>query len=283
MKIIGHRERQDMLLNAVRNNRVHSSYLFVGQSGIGKRQVALYFAQMLNCLAIEKSGFPCGKCRSCRKIESGTHPDVATISLLEDKSFISIDQIKEMISGLQYRALEGKYSVRIIDDCHLIQDVAANSLLKVLEEPPANTVIILITSSPRTLPQTILSRCVSMYFGSFTEQEIRAELKKKGVPESSENFIVSASSGSLGRAISLVRDSEFIESHKNIIEDFVRGKLPEKRIDRKKTAEFLDILACFVRYKVPEKLEEVLLTKSYIRKNVNIELALELLRIEMKE
>jgi len=281
MKITGHQKQIDMFLTAVRGGRLHSSYLFVGQSGIGKRRVALYLAQMLNCLKNKGEGYPCGECASCRKIETGTHPDVAVLSVLEEKSWISIEQIREMISGLQYRALSGGYNVRIIDDAHLIKEDAANSLLKILEEPPANTVIILITPAPRSLPPTILSRCLLVKFGIFSDSVIRKEIERFSLDAAERDTVVSLSMGSLGRALAMAGDRGMISRYADITGDFLGRKLPGVRVDRKETLDFLGMLASRMRVEDIAKLEAVLRAQNDIRRNVNVDLALEVLRMDM--
>jgi len=282
MRIIGHKKQMGMLLTAIRNNRLHSSYMFVGQAGIGKRQSALYLAQMLNCLKNKGLDYPCGECSSCRKIETGIHPDVMTISVMEEKSWISIEQIREMISGLQYRALSGGYNVRIIDDAHLIKEDAANSLLKILEEPPADTVIILITPVPRSLPGTILSRCILMQFGIFTDEEIKKEIEKYSLNNEETDFVVSLAMGSLGKAIKIAGDRELISKYSNILDDFLEYKLPDKKIDRKESLDFLNLLASWLRQNDISKLDAVLRTQNFIRRNVNVDLAMEVLRMDLK-
>lgn len=284
MKIIGHQKQIDMLNSAIEKNRVHSAYLFVGQSGIGKKQVALKFAQLLNCQNTQDFKEPCGECLPCRKIEKSIHPDVITITVREDKTSIAIEQIREMTKGLQFRAVMGGYNIRIIDDAHLMQKDAANSLLKILEEPPENTVIILITPVPKSLPSTIISRCAVMYFGILSDMEIRNEIKKYDLPSDESEFISSIASGSLGRAIELAKNRENISDYKNIISDFQNGKFFNKKFkERKEAVDLLNMLAARVRIEMPEKLEDVLKMKNYITRNANIGLIFEVLKNNLKQ
>ena len=284
MKIIGHKNQIDMLNSAIEKNRVHSAYLFVGQSGIGKKQVALKFAQMLNCQNTQDFKKPCGECLSCKKIEKFTHPDVITITVQEEKTSIAIEQIREMIKGLQFRAVMGGYNVRIIDEAHLMQRDAANSLLKILEEPPGNTVIVLITPVPKSLPSTIISRCAVVYFGILTDDEIKNEIKKYNLSSDDEEFINSIAMGSLGCAIELAENRETILDYKNIISDFQNGKYSNKKFkERKEAVDLLNMLAARVRVEKPEKLEDVLKMKNYITRNTNIGLTFEVLKNNLKQ
>jgi DNA polymerase-3 subunit delta' len=282
MKIIGHNKQVDMMARAVKSGRVHSSYLFYGQPGIGKKRVALHLAQMLNCTA-GMPDTPCGECAACRRIANNTHPDVVTVSVLEDKSWISIEQIRDMIAGLQYRALGGGYNVRIIDDANLIKEDAANSLLKILEEPPACSVIILVTPVPRSLPRTILSRCVPVSFGIFSDSEIEQGLAGYRLQRGDMELITAMAMGSLGKAITLAENPDTLAGCRNMLEDFIDGSVPSARQDRKEAVEFLDILASRVRKKDITKLEYVLNTRNYVKRNANVGLALDVLRLRLKE
>ena len=284
MKIIGHKIQIDMLNSAIEKNRVHSAYLFVGQSGIGKKQVSLKFAQMLNCQNPQDFKKPCGECLSCKKIEKSTHPDVMTITVQEEKTSIAIEQIREMIKGLQFRSVMGGYNVRIIDDAHLMRTEAANSLLKILEEPPVNTVIVLITPVPKSLPSTIISRCAVVYFGILSDDEIKNEIKKYDLPSDEAELVISMAAGSLGYAIELTENRENIPDYKNIISDFECGKFSNKKFkERKEAVDLLNMLAARVRVAKPEKLGIVLKMKNYITRNTNRGLTLEVLKNNLKQ
>ena len=188
-----------------------------------------------------------------------------------------------MIKGLQFRPIMGGYNVRIIDDAHLMQKDAANSILKILEEPPENTVIILITSVPRSLPPTIISRCAIIYFGVLTNDEIKNGIKKYDLSPAETEFVNSVAMGSFGKAVELAGDTELILEYKNIISDFEDGKFANKKFDRKTAIEFLNMLISRVRIEKPEKLEIVLKMKNYISKNTNIGLTLEVLKNNLKQ
>src|SRR3989339_578110 len=260
MKLIGHNKQEEMFLRAIEKNHIHSSYIFSGQSGIGKRLFALRLAKMLNCVG-KISKRPCEECPACKKIESGNHPDVVTISVLEEKSWISIDQIKDMIKSLQINTIMNGYNIRIIDSAHLIKEDAANSLLKILEEPPKNTVIILITPVPHSLPRTILSRCATVFFNVLSDGEIKKELEKYELTKTE-----------------LAQDKDMISKYINVLTDFKKGKFVNSKYERNEAVDFLNILASQVRYYEPEKVGIVLKMQNYIRRNTNIGLTLEVLR-----
>lgn len=189
--LLGHDRQRVWFQNAVRNQRLASTFLFVGPSAIGKRTFAKLLAQTLLCTTSESADFrPCGRCETCVQVNAGTHPDLIQIAKESDKTALSIDQFigaddNRMREGLCYEIRMKPYSNRrkiaIIDDADTIGDEGANSLLKTLEEPPPGAVIILIsTSLQRQLP-TIRSRCQVVRFqplsqGHLTTLALRNQL-----------------------------------------------------------------------------------------------------------
>jgi DNA polymerase-3 subunit delta' len=172
--LLGHDRQRTWFQNAVKNERLASTFLFVGPAAIGKRTFAKLLAQTLLCTVNQPSEFrPCGRCETCIQLNAGTHPDLIEIAKPPDKTALSIDQFvgkeeNRMREGLCYEIRMKPYSNRrkiaIIDDADTIGEEGANSLLKTLEEPPPGSVIILIsTSLHRQLP-TIRSRCQIVRF-----------------------------------------------------------------------------------------------------------------------
>ncbi len=142
--------------------RLAHAYLFIGPAGMGKMQAALAIAQMVNCDVPPSSGnkqSPCGVCVSCRKIASGNHPDIHVMAALKDETTIKIEQARQMMQHASLKAYEAKVKVFIICDIDLMTREAANSLLKTLEEPAANTLMIFTTQVPEACLDTIRSRC----------------------------------------------------------------------------------------------------------------------------
>lgn len=204
-----------ILRQAMANNHLAQTYLFHGPDGVGKREVARTFAMSLNCDANEaKASGPeratlsevkndaCGLCISCRKVEQGIHPDVVFVQ--HDKGEIKIGSIREIINGMVYRPLEGKKRVVIVDGADRLNISASNAFLKTLEEPPVETIIILISSSPDMLPQTVLSRCHKVSFGNIpTEAVADILMQKKGLTQTQAESVASLADGSLSKAMAL--------------------------------------------------------------------------------
>ncbi|MGO9952070.1 MAG: DNA polymerase III subunit delta' [Dissulfurispiraceae bacterium] len=159
--VIGQGKAVRILSGTIRRDRVPSSILLSGDSGIGKRLAALNYAKVLNCLT-PLDFDACDRCISCRKIDKELHPDV--ITLLPENDEIRIDTIRRAEEILSLRPYEGKKKVIIVDDADTMNISAANAFLKTLEEPPADSIIVLLSASPDRLPETIRSRCMHVRF-----------------------------------------------------------------------------------------------------------------------
>jgi len=158
--IIGQDKAINILERTIQRGRMASSYLFAGEPGIGKKCTAVTLAKALNCLT--SPGDACDECPSCRKIDSGIHPDFLLIS--PESGQIRVEEIRAIDEMLSLKAFEGRYKVVIVDDADTMNQYAANAFLKTLEEPPQESLIILVSSNPGRLPDTIRSRCSRINF-----------------------------------------------------------------------------------------------------------------------
>ncbi len=182
--------------NSIANGRLAHAYLFYGGEGRGKEAFALFLAQALNCTSQEHR--PCGSCANCQRIAHFNHPDIkflfpapknlkheqakqiiqtkiknpyAALPLVGNKN-ISIDSIRELKEEAKFAAFEGGYRVIIITGAEYFSREAANSFLKLLEEPPEKFLIILISSTLHSVLDTIRSRCQPVYFPEFNDEQI---------------------------------------------------------------------------------------------------------------
>ena len=149
-KIIGNNKIKNELIKAFSTNSIAHSYIFSGQYGIGKKQIAIEFAKMILCL--NKDNAPCGKCKSCLELENDNNPD---FNIIKPDGKIKIDQIRQMLEKVYEKPIISDKKVYIIDDAETMTVEAQNCLLKTLEEPPEYIVIILITSNESNLINTI--------------------------------------------------------------------------------------------------------------------------------
>lgn len=190
-EIIGQDRAIAMLSGSIRRQRLAGSYLFCGESGVGKKTTALNFAKALNCLNTaglnngDRGGVrgletkdlaptlepgtsglsladSCDECESCLKMDAGTHPDLLVVSPEERQ--IRIEEIRLIDEVLSLKPFEGRRKTVIVDNAETMNISAANAFLKILEEPPGESVIILVSSRPELLPGTIRSRCARINF-----------------------------------------------------------------------------------------------------------------------
>src|SRR3990167_3314227 len=152
----------NLLKNAFAQNRLSHAYLLSGIAGLGKTDFARKFAVFLLC---EKKS-SCGVCRGCMLMQANNHPDFIWIAPEEKSHTIKIDQIREMSFKLSHTAHSSDYKVVVIAPADAMPVVAANALLKTLEEPSGKTIIFLIDDQKSVLPATILSRCQKIVFSS---------------------------------------------------------------------------------------------------------------------
>jgi DNA polymerase III subunit delta' len=170
----GHDIVLEQLKRAASRRRLSHAYLFLGPGGIGKKLFARNLAQSLFCEeTLDEELDACGVCANCKRMQAGTHPDYYQIGCPEGKKSIPIelfvgDEEHRGRQGLCYelslRPMSSDRKIAIINDAHLMQSEAANSLLKTLEEPPAKSLIILITDREEGLLPTIRSRCQTIHF-----------------------------------------------------------------------------------------------------------------------
>jgi DNA polymerase-3 subunit delta' len=183
--VIGHEKALHILFRTIQKNRIPSAYLFAGESGIGKRFAALNLTKALNCE--ESAVDACDACPSCHKIENGIHPDILLI--LPENNKIRIDEIRSIDQFLSLKAFEGRKKVIIVDDAETMNQYAANAFLKTLEEPPEDSLIILISSNPERLPNTIRSRCQKIHFAPLSSVACEEVIRRVLATEKSETGI----------------------------------------------------------------------------------------------
>jgi DNA polymerase-3 subunit delta' len=185
------------------SGRIPQALLFSGIEGIGKQETGLYFARMINCEAPGET-VPCGRCLSCRKMEKGNHPDLLVLS--PQGVFIRVEQIREMLRALSYPPLEAKYRVILIVQAQNLQLVAAQSLLKTLEEPPPGNIFILTAGDPQDLLPTIVSRCQVVRFSPLPLKTVEQTLLTREMEDPVEvRLLAAVSGGSIERARTLAR------------------------------------------------------------------------------
>ncbi|MGQ9444938.1 DNA polymerase III subunit gamma/tau [[Pasteurella] aerogenes] len=171
-EVVGQAPVLTALANSLRENRLHHAYLFSGTRGVGKTSIARLFAKGLNCEQ-GVSAEPCGICEHCKAIEEGRFIDLIEI---DAASRTKVEDTRELLDNVQYKPVQGRYKVYLIDEVHMLSRHSFNALLKTLEEPPEYVKFLLATTDPQKLPVTILSRCMQFHLKALEQTQIAQHL-----------------------------------------------------------------------------------------------------------
>lgn len=210
--LLGQELTAKILKEAARTERLAHAYCFAGPRGTGKTTTARLIAKIANCETRAKDekfrakGEPCNQCAACREIDEGRHLDVMEIDAASNRG---IDEMRDLKENVRAAPSKGRYKVFIIDEAHQLTKDAWNALLKTLEEPPAQVILILATTEVEKVPATILSRTQQFAFRLVSRDTIAQKLKEiadaEGVRVNEEalDLIASAAEGSFRDAESL--------------------------------------------------------------------------------
>jgi len=191
-----------ILRHALVGDRLGHAYLFTGPTGVGKKRTALALAQALLCDDKPREG--CGVCAGCVSVAAGTHPDVFVVAPVAGKRDVTIDQVRDLQRLLGLHAVHGGKKVALLDDAHLLNPAAQSALLKILEEPPGDTLLILCTVNSATLSRPLLSRCQQVRFAALPLSVVEDLLvREHGKDPATAHALALYSRGSLGRAVAL--------------------------------------------------------------------------------
>ena len=247
--IIGQDRPIAIIGELMRQSRFQGGYLFAGPEGLGKKLIAIELAKALNCE--EESLESCEHCPSCVKINKHEHPDIHLVSVDEETDAIKIESIRQLQKDIFLKPYEAKVKVFIIDNAHNLTAEAANALLKVLEEPPKSSLIILITALAGLLFKTIVSRCKIIRFMPLSRKEAEDYLQKDyQLDRRAAHFLAYFSEGRIGTALRL-KDGGILEQKQIIIDAFVApGRLDTDRLsleNKENICRALNILASWFR------------------------------------
>lgn len=294
--IIGHQKQLLRLEKDIESDNIAHAYLLLGPNSVGKYSVARKIAGILQC----KNDF-CHVCNDCLQVEKGGHLD--TIEMRDEGESIKIAEIREIIDRVSMTR-QSNYKIVLIQSIERMTIPAANSFLKMLEEPPERTVFIMTSNNIREVLPTIISRVRSMKFHGFSDHFLAEELKKE-FPDAEEKTIKHASLfalGKAGKALNLVSQPEHLAEYMEVynhVENFLSGGEIADRFsyvesiveDKKKIELFLSLLLNVIRSRLldlgkdSEKyiklLSKIQETGILLGKNANARLALENLMLEL--
>jgi DNA polymerase-3 subunit delta' len=204
------------LRNALTHDRLAHAYLFIGPAGVGKKQTALALAQVLLCDDQSRRG--CDTCSSCALVRAGSHPDMVFVTLETGKQSVGIDQIRELQRLLGLRPVRGRKKIALLDDAHLLNAAAQSALLKMLEEPPGDALLVLLTVNAATLSRPLLSRCQQVRFSPLPVAVIEDLLvQEHGKDSTTAHALALFSQGSIGRALAL--DPQVFTEERRYVEE----------------------------------------------------------------
>lgn len=226
-EIQGQPKAVKLLNRALENNRLAHAYLFTGPDGVGKATAARAMAALLFCRR-DKASAPCGRCPGCLQFAAGNHPDF--LHIVPQGAVIKIDQIRELKKALSFPPLGGEYRVTLLEDVHTMRREAANSLLKLLEEPPAGNVLLLTADESEPLLPTITSRCQVIPFFPLPLEVAAAIIRRHNqtLTETKASFLASLTDGCPGLAKSYDAD-ELLTLRKEIIESLLSRENDESQ------------------------------------------------------
>lgn len=257
-----------LLTTFLRNGNIPHALLFTGMEGVGKKSAARLFAMACNCQShpadvTMKNGSlarlpedPCGHCKACRKIASDSHPDVMWIK--PESALIRISQVRELNRNLALKPYEARYRVVIMSDVQSLNPEAANAFLKMLEEPPSKTLLILTTARASDVLPTIVSRCQRIRFKPLSAESLTSMLvDQESCDRAKAAVVATAAAGSYTRALALAKDNRWIDRRNWLISQIetIAAQPVEHilataaRLAQKKehVAEMLAIIACWLR------------------------------------
>ena len=203
--VVGQRHITSTLKNAIERGQLAHAYLFCGPRGVGKTTCARIFAKAINCLN-PQSGEACNECESCRSFNEGRSLNVHELDAASNNS---VDDIRNLIEQVRIIPQQGRYSVFVIDEVHMLSSAAFNAFLKTLEEPPQHAIFVLATTEKHKIIPTILSRCQIYDFNRIKVEDgveyLRYIASKEGVEADDEalNLIAHKADGGMRDALSM--------------------------------------------------------------------------------
>jgi len=305
--VLGQKKIKNILASQLKSGKVAHAYIFMGQNGVGKRFMATELAKILNCTVndfTKTDAGACGKCPSCEKIAKLSHPDLHFVDFakqaemleedLEKQKTLKIETIREMQKEVATKAHEGKWKVFIIEPAEKMNAAAANSLLKTLEEPPDNTIIILIARHKETIMQTIVSRSQTLFFEPLPQDAIASYLMlNRSVPASKAESIAAMAEGSIEEAEKLIDPTESeglslwltLKNEELAIADILNLS---RRVAREEAIEYIDAMTAeakkdFRLYprSAIKTLEYLNAARALILKNVNAQTVMDNLFLDL--
>jgi DNA polymerase-3 subunit delta' len=216
-------QQWENLLKRHRRQQLPHALLFSGMPGLGKSLFAVELSKTLLCRHAQKTNSACGECQSCQLMTAGTYPEYYFLQPENESKIIRVDQIRSLVEKLTQTPIHGQYKIAIIEPAEAMAPAAANALLKTLEEPNGNAILILISSQAPLLPATIRSRCQTILFQPPSKQDAIIWLKQEDDSQADYSLTLQLAEGAPLQAISLLKSlgnrKKLVMELKNIYEE----------------------------------------------------------------
>lgn len=212
--IRGQEWAEQLLRGHIQRKDVHHAYLFAGPQGLGRRSLALRYAQALNCPTPLSPGEPCRTCRVCTQTARMQHIDLSVVQAEREGGSLKVEQIRDLQQSLSLTPYEASYRVALLLRFEEANANSQNALLKTLEEAPARVILLLTADSPESLLPTIISRCEVLRLRPMPLDQLTAELTLRGLPEDEAVLLAHLSGGRLGLALRMNESPDLLEQRK---------------------------------------------------------------------
>lgn len=206
-----------MLMQHALKGSVRHAYLITGAPGVGRRTLALRFAQAINCPQPVSPGIPCGTCPSCLRIEKMQHPDLSIVQAETEGGNLKVEMIRELQHSLALSPFEARYRIGLMLRFEEANSNAQNAFLKTLEEPNPNVVLLLTASSAEELLPTIASRCEVIRLSPMPVNELCGRLEQTGIEAGKAKFLAHLSGGRPGLALRYHQQEDLLEERASIL------------------------------------------------------------------
>jgi DNA polymerase-3 subunit delta' len=230
--LVGHEWAVDLLREHIAQRKMRHAYLFTGPRGVGRRTLAIRMAQALNCSRPPTPGEACGECRSCVLIEKMQHPDLAILQAEQEGGVLKVDQVRELQHSLALQPYEASYRIALLLRFEEANPSAMNALLKTLEEPGPQVVLLLTAESAESLLPTIVSRCEVLRLRPLPLAQTSLGLQNTwGLPAPEAELLAHISNGRPGFAMRLHQEPERMAQRQAWLSDQNR-MLHASRVER---------------------------------------------------